>query len=325
MGPGLYALGGLFALDIVLQALAGPPRLGQVLLVGETLRGLIVAGWMLGHLRRAPGATSEAVRDICSCAWAPRALRAHVARPGWWPAASAMDVWRICMTSGILAGGVLALTLAASVRVCTGVLAYALRVWPLRALHLVQHHHARLERRLARGLVWLAVLGWVIRSLSDVGLWEPVLALGSTVLTATLERGTIRLSVGDVLAFGLTVLGASLLSTFLRFVLDEDIYPRTGITTGQAYAVSTLLHYGLLALGFLGGLGLLGMDMTRVTVLVGALGVGIGFGVQSVVNNWLSGLILLFERPIQVGDAVELGALQGVVRRIGLRASVVHT
>ena len=153
------------------------------------------------------------------------------------------------LTSGILAGGVLALTLAASVRVCTGVLAYALRVWPLRALHLVQHHHARLERRLSRGLVWLAVLGWVVRSLSDVGLWEPVLALGSTVLTATLERGTIRLSVGDVLAFGLTVLGASLLSTFLRFVLDEDVYPRTGITTGQGYAVSSLLHYVLLAAG----------------------------------------------------------------------------
>src|SRR5262249_31112910 len=80
-----------------------------------------------------------------------------------------------------------------------------------------------------------------------------------------------------------------------------------------------------LALGFVVGLGLLGMDLTRVTVLVGALGVGIGFGLQSVVNNFISGLILLFERPIHVGDAVELGALQGVVRRIGIRASVVHT
>ena len=60
-------------------------------------------------------------------------------------------------------------------------------------------------------------------------------------------------------------------------------------------------------------------------VLIGALGVGIGFGMQSVVNNFISGLILLFERPIHVGDAVELGAVQGVVRRIGIRASVVHT
>src|SRR4029450_3895693 len=81
----------------------------------------------------------------------------------------------------------------------------------------------------------------------------------------------------------------------------------------------------LLALGFVVGLGVLGMDLTKVTVLVGALGVGIGFGMQSVVNNFISGLILLFERPIHVGDAVELGAVQGVVRRIGIRASVVHT
>src|SRR5262249_45812211 len=154
---------------------------------------------------------------------------------------------------------------------------------------------------------------------------KPVLAAGYTVLAAKLERGAISLSVGDVLAFGLTVLGAYLLSACLRFVLDEDVYPRTRITAGQSYAVSSLLHYAILTLGLVVGLGLLGMDLTRVTVLVGALGVGIGFGMQSVVNNFLSGLILLFERPIHVGDAVELGAVQGVVRRIGIRASVVHT
>jgi potassium-dependent mechanosensitive channel len=108
-------------------------------------------------------------------------------------------------------------------------------------------------------------------------------------------------------------------------VLDEDVYPRTRIAAGQSYALSSLLHYIILALGFVVGLGLLGMDLTKVTVLVGALGVGIGFGMQSVVNNFISGLILLFERPIHVGDVVELGAVQGVVRRIGIRASVVHT
>ena len=151
-------------------------------------------------------------------------------------------------------------------------LAYALRVWPLRALHLVQHHRDRLERRLSRGLVWLAVLGWVVRSLNDVGLWEPVLALGYAVLTATLERGTIRLSVGDVLAFGLTVLGAYLLSTFLRFVLDEDVYPRTAAlpparpTRSRACSITSSWPLGVVV-----GLGLLGVDMTRMTVLVGAL------------------------------------------------------
>jgi small-conductance mechanosensitive channel len=321
--PGLYALGGLFALDTVLQALAGAPRLGQVLLVGETLLGSMMAGWMLGYLRPAPGATARPSRVLALRLGAWLFLLTFAAGL----VASSLGYGRLArlVTSGILAGGALALTLAASVQVIIGVLACAMRVWPLQALHLVQHHRDRLERWLSQVLVWMAILGWVVRYLHYVGLLVPVLALGHAVLAAKLERGTISLSVGDVLAFGLTVVGAYLLSACLRFVLDEDVYPRLRIALGQSYAISSLLHYIILALGFIVGLGLLGVDMTRITVLVGAFGVGIGFGLQSVVNNFVSGLILLFERPIHVGDVVELGAMQGVVRRIGMRASVVHT
>jgi small-conductance mechanosensitive channel len=131
--------------------------------------------------------------------------------------------------------------------------------------------------------------------------------------------------VGDIVAFFLTVLGAYLLSAFIRFVLEEDVYPRTRIATGQSYAVSSLLNYAIVAIGFVVALGVLGMDLTKVTVLAGAFGVGIGFGLQSVVNNFVSGLILLFERPIHVGDTVQVGSLQGRVRRIGIRASIVRT
>jgi hypothetical protein len=222
--PGLYALGGLFALDIVLQALAGAPSLGQVLLVGETLLGIIAAGWMLGRVRWASDTPAR---------WA----RVSALRLGIWLfgltfasglVASSLGYGRLArlVTSGILAAGVLALSLAASFRVLNGVLACALRIWPLQALYLVRHHRDYLERRLSRGLVWLAILGWVVRYLNYVGLLEPVLASGYAFLTAKLERGTISLSVGDILAFGVTVVGSYLLSTFLRFVLDEDVYPR---------------------------------------------------------------------------------------------------
>jgi small-conductance mechanosensitive channel len=108
-------------------------------------------------------------------------------------------------------------------------------------------------------------------------------------------------------------------------VLEEDVYSRARIATGQSYAVSSLLNYAILTVGFIVALGVLGMDLTKVTVLAGAFGVGIGFGLQSVVNNFVSGLILLFERPIHVGDAVQVGSIQGRVRRIGIRASVVRT
>ncbi|MGZ8519848.1 MAG: mechanosensitive ion channel family protein, partial [Candidatus Binatia bacterium] len=86
-----------------------------------------------------------------------------------------------------------------------------------------------------------------------------------------------------------------------------------------------LLNYIIIALGFVAALGVLGVDFNKVGVLAGAFGVGIGFGLQSIVNNFVSGLILLFERPIHVGDTIEVGNLQGTVRRIGIRASVVHT
>src|SRR4029077_19429078 len=111
-----------------------------------------------------------------------------------------------------------------------------------------------------------------------------------------LERGAITLSLGDILEFFLTVWAAYLLSRFLRFVLAEDVYPRMDLAPGLSYAASSLLNYIILALGFVAGLGVLGVDFSKVSLLAGAFGVGIGFGLQSVVNNFVSGLILLFER-----------------------------
>ena len=94
---------------------------------------------------------------------------------------------------------------------------------------------------------------------------------------------------------------------------------------GISYAISSLLNYIVLTLGFVLALGAVGFDLTKVTILAGAFGVGLGFGLQSIVNNFVSGLILLFERPIHVGDVVEVGDLLGEVSRIGIRASTVRT
>jgi small-conductance mechanosensitive channel len=205
------------------------------------------------------------------------------------------------------------------------VAAFTLRVRPFRLLQMVRNHRDMLERRTHRVLVWLAIFAWLSRWLNYVGLLQPALSLGKAVLAAKLQRGSISISLGDVVAFFLTVWIAYLLSAFIRFVLQEDVFPRTGIPRGSSHAISSLLHYVILALGFVVGLGVLGVDLTRVTVLAGAFGVGIGFGLQNVVSNFICGIILLFERPIHVGDMIEIGDLLGEVRRIGIRASTVHT
>jgi small-conductance mechanosensitive channel len=111
----------------------------------------------------------------------------------------------------------------------------------------------------------------------------------------------------------------------IRFFLEEEAFPRMRLRRGVGNAISTLLHYIVLLLGFVFALSAAGMDFTRVALFAGAFSVGIGFGLQSVVNNFVSGLILLFERPVQIGDMVEVGTLQGEVRRIGARSSTVRT
>jgi small-conductance mechanosensitive channel len=108
-------------------------------------------------------------------------------------------------------------------------------------------------------------------------------------------------------------------------VLEEDVYSRMTLPRGVPYALSTLTRYGLLLAGFLLALGTLGLDLTRLTVLVSAFGLGLGFGLQQIMNNFVSGLILLFERPVQVGDSIQLGDLGGDVLRIGIRSSTLRT
>ena len=322
---GLYALGILFGLDTVRHALAGGTLLDQAMVILEALGGMAVLWWSLayGTLQRSlTGATG----------WARLgALRAGAGLVlvilGSGLVAGSLGYLRVgrLLVSGIFIGGALALTLSSSVKILSAVAAFGLRVWPLRLLDMVRHHRDLMERRIYRVLGWLAILGWLARVLDYLGLYQPALSLGKTILAAKLERGSISVSVEDVLAFVLAVWAAYLLSSFIRFVLQEDVYPRRKIPAGMAYAASRLLHYVILSLGFVVGMGVLGVDLTKVTVLIGAFGVGLGFGLQSVVNNFVSGLILLFERPIHVGDTIELGNLQAQVERIGIRASVVRT
>ena len=127
-----------------------------------------------------------------------------------------------------------------------------------------------------------------------------------------------------MLAFGATVWAAFLVSRFVRFLLDEEVYPRVHLTRGLPYAISTMLNYIVLLVGFFAAVVALGLDMTKITILAGAFSVGVGLGLQTIFNNFVSGLILLFERPVNVGDLVQIDDASGIVEHIGIRASVIR-
>ena len=319
----LYMCCFLFAVDTLRQAFAGIQVIGQAILVAEALAAIIVLYWMRRHYRQIIAERAESSALIVLKAG--RFVLIVVLLVALLVAAAGYTRLARLLTPGIFVGGILALVAFASLRVGGGVVALALRVWPLSSLRMVAHHRELLERRVYRLLVWLAVGGWSIRYLNYLGLFDPAWTSVQALLATKLERGTISISVGSIVEFFLVVWLAYLLSRFLRFVLQEDFYPRINLAPGQSYAVSSLLNYIILALGFVAALGVLGADFSKVSILAGAFGVGIGFGLQSVVNNFVSGLILLFERPIKVGDVVQVSSIQGEVTRIGMRASIVHT
>ena len=121
----------------------------------------------------------------------------------------------------------------------------------------------------------------------------------------------------------LLAIGASWL---IRYLLNRGISRDKVSKQAAAYTLGRLLHYLIILIGIFAALGSIGIDFTSFALIAGALSVGIGFGLQAIVNNFVSGLILLFEGTLRVGDYVELDSgLQGVVREINTRATIVNT
>ena len=139
----------------------------------------------------------------------------------------------------------------------------------------------------------------------------------------TIEFGNFNLSmqmlVSAVIAFYLSLQ----VSWVLQGISEAQVLTRHSVDRGVRDAVKKLIHYGVVLIGFLIALSLLGVSLQHFVVVLGAFGVGIGFGLQDIVNNFLSGLILLFERPIKVGDGVLIDGEYGTVNHIGLRSTVV--
>ncbi len=124
-----------------------------------------------------------------------------------------------------------------------------------------------------------------------------------------------------VLIIAVVIVAGRLTRRFLR----DRVLKRTALDPGARDAIGRISGYAVVVLGAMVGLSTLGLDLSALAVLGGALGVGIGFGLQNIVNNFVSGLIILFERPITVGHRVEVGGTTGVVRRIGARSTSVVT
>ncbi len=148
--------------------------------------------------------------------------------------------------------------------------------------------------------------------------WETIFKFKFTIGELTLSLGRIMVA---ALFIYLLVSG----SWFIRAFLDGEVFPRRQIDRGARDAIKKLIHYSLLLFGIMMAISLIGLNLTSLAFLTGALGIGVGFGLQNIVNNFVSGLMLLFERPFKVGDMVVVDNETGTVRKIGLRSTIIET
>jgi len=137
------------------------------------------------------------------------------------------------------------------------------------------------------------------------------------------ERLTFSLS--DIATAFLVFAGILIVTRWLQRALDERIFPQTRLDIGVRHSLKAAVGYVGLVLAIVAGISALGLDLTNLALVAGALSVGIGFGLQAIASNFVSGLILLIERPIKVGDWVRVGDKEGFVRRISVRATELET
>jgi small-conductance mechanosensitive channel len=320
--PAVYVLTGFALLDSVRDVMAKAVFFERSLLWLETLGAFAFLFWMLRPARLAalPLGTrvSRGLRPLLRAAGVLLAVSALANLGGW------MNLAR-SLTDGVLGAAYVAVVLYGGARILRTLVRAGLRSRAANRLGLVRRHGADVANWSRRGIDAAAGLAWLYFALSAFGLAEWTGERITAGLGAEASFGTIAVSLGEVLAFVATVVGALALSRLLRAILEDDVLPRMPTARGVPLAITSTVHYVVLFLGFLLAISAAGVDLNRVSLLAGALGVGIGFGLQNVVNNFVSGLILLYERPVQIGDMVEVGGLLGEVKRIGIRSSTIRT
>ena len=309
-----YALQGLYLLTQL------PPFLTRIvhgLLVGSAIVTLI---WMSrpGRVRQALSQNGRAALFAC-CVYADLAclvlsLLANVF--GFFSLAQLLG-------TAALTGPFVGIAMYSTAHVL--ILMITLALDRQRMIPLVQNEESSARWWAARLVTLAAAFLWLKSMLQLLTIYDPAVDAASHFLQRPISFQKASFTIGGMLNVILVMLGGYTLANVFIFLFKTVVLPRVPLQRGLPHAISSITYYVLLLAVALFALSATGVELNKFTVLTGAMGVGLGFGLQNIVNNFVSGIILLCERPIHLGDTVEVKGLVGTVRRIGARSSTVVT
>ncbi len=225
---------------------------------------------------------------------------------------------------GIMSSVILMFVLYLSSKIITSIILLIFKMRQSYGLEAVSTIVHATHKRIQPILFWTAMFVWILFTLKGFGVYSFFIDQVHKLLDIHWEVGEMTISLGGILSFAsifiITILIAKLVASIFLDDWMIKILPK-----GVAPAISLLLRIGLISAGLYIGFSAAGLDLSKLGFVIGTLGVGIGFGLQNVVLNFIAGLILSFERPINIGDTIEVDNEFGVVTNIGIRSSNIRT
>jgi potassium efflux system protein len=183
----------------------------------------------------------------------------------------------------------------------------------------------KIKDRLLKFLYLVAGIAWLFILSRNLNFYDVVYDWLADFLNTQRKIGQVSFSFGSIFIFIMVIWLSSFISKLIVTLFDTASEKSSGIKKTKWSSFILLGRLAILGGGMLLAFAASGIPLDKLTIIIGALGVGIGFGLQNIVNNLVSGIILAFERPIQVGDAIEVGTRFGTVKEIGIRASKLTT
>jgi len=169
------------------------------------------------------------------------------------------------------------------------------------------------------------IIIWIITILKTSEISNYISDISWHILTYPIHIGSLSFSINGLIFFFLAIYITYILTVFTKQIIEKEVLSKTNLNRGIPAAISLTIRTFIVFFGTLIALSVTGMDLSKISIIAGALSVGIGFGLQNVVNNFISGVILIYEKPIQEGDTVEVDNLLGKITNLGIRASRVLT
>lgn len=227
--------------------------------------------------------------------------------------------------SGVLYSTIFAIIIWSAFEVFTNLILLLTREDPDKEIRTFSSIKIVTQKWLRPLLKWGGFILWIYLSLVGFSVIKYVKDLLSDFMEIKWDVGELTISLGGIFSFLFILIITVIITKIISNVLRDDWIENKALPKGSSPAISIVLRIIVTTLGLYLAASAAGIDMSNLGFIVGALSVGIGFGLQSVVLNFIAGLILAFERPIHVGDVVQVDMEMGVVSEIGIRASKIKT